>query len=162
MRLECCTRVARGRFCNKSLGQCCRIFIELNFYNMLQILGIPGYTCNRLRFLSQNSFEGDELPVQLKNRMCSRGFRHEMGTFQPNTFQDMFFGHLETRGEESVLQCELSSHSFLRQYIISMEKSYSTANVLRVYKLLNHTCSFRDAYQFKLLSSVSYEAYRYL
>ena len=50
---------------------------------------IPGYMCNRLRLLSQNSFEDDELPVQVKNRICSHCFRHELRTFQRNTFQDM-------------------------------------------------------------------------
>ena len=123
---------------------------------MLQILGIPGYTWNRIRLLSQNSFEDDELPVQVKNRMCSHGFRHELRTFQPNTFQDMLLDSWKLSGEERTF--ELSNYGFLRRSIISMKKSYSTANVLRVYKLFNHTCSFRDAYQFKLLSLVAYEA----
>ena len=91
--------------------------------------------------------------MQVKNCMCSHGFRHELRTFQLNTFQDIF-GHLETRGEERPF--ELSNYGFLRQYIILMEKSYSTANVLHVYKLFNRICSFRGAYQFKLLSLVSY------
>ena len=58
-------------FAIKSLGQCGRIFIE-----------IPGYKCNRLQLLSQNSFEDDDLPVQVKKRMCSHGFRQELRTFQ--------------------------------------------------------------------------------
>ena len=57
--------------------------------------------------------------MQVKNRLCSHGFRQELRTFQRNTFQDMFFGHLETRGEERTF--ELSNYGFLRQYIISME-----------------------------------------
>ena len=67
VRPECCTRVARGRFCNKIAGKVLQNIhrIEL-FCNMLQILGIPGYKCNRLRVLSQNSFEDDDLPVQVK------------------------------------------------------------------------------------------------
>ena len=37
------------------------------FCNMSQILGTPGYTCNNcLQLLSQNSFEGVELPVLVK------------------------------------------------------------------------------------------------
>ena len=41
---------------------------------MLQVLGTPGYTCNHLRLLSQNSFEDVELPLQVKNLRCSHGF----------------------------------------------------------------------------------------
>ena len=52
VRPECCMRVARGRFCNKTAGQVWQ--------------NIPGYTCNRLQLLSQNSFEDDDLSVQVK------------------------------------------------------------------------------------------------
>ena len=75
------------------------------FCNMLQILGTPGYTCNRLRLLLQNSFEDDELPVQVKNCMCSHGFRHELRTFQPNAFQDMFLDTWKLMGKNVLLNC---------------------------------------------------------
>ena len=42
---------------------------------MLQILGTPGYTCNRLRLLSQNSFEDVKLSVRVDNCRCSRGLK---------------------------------------------------------------------------------------
>ena len=161
MRPECCTRAARGRFCNEIAGTMLQNIHRIEpFRNMLQILGTPGYTCNRLRLLSQNCFEGGELPVQEENRMCSHGFRHELRTFQPNTFQDMFLDTSESRVEEPREErtFELSNYGLLRQYVISMKKSYLSANGLRVYELFKHACSFRDAYQFKLLSSVSYEA----
>ena len=60
------TRVARGRFCTtRSPGQCCRIFIEFNFFaTMMQILGTPGHTCNNVWLLLQNSFEDVELLVR--------------------------------------------------------------------------------------------------
>ena len=41
---------------------------------MLQILGIPGYTCNLLWLLSQNRFEDVELPVRVENHRCNNGF----------------------------------------------------------------------------------------
>ena len=97
VRPECCMRVARGRFCNKIAG------------TVLQ--NIPGYKCNRLQLLSQNSFEDDDLPVQVKKaHVCSHGFRQELHTFQPNTFQGMF---LDTRVEERTF--EMSNYGFLRQ-----------------------------------------------
>ena len=96
---ECYMRVASA---TKSLGQCCRIFIE-----------IPGYKCNRLQLLSQNSFEDDDLPVQVKKRMCSHGFRQELRTFQTISAFQHVFGHLETRVEERTF--ELSNYGFLRQ-----------------------------------------------
>ena len=86
VRQECCMRVARSRFCNKIAGTVLQNIhrIEL-FCNMLQIFWIPGCNCNRLQLLSQNSFEDDDLPVQVKKkRMCSHGFRQELRTFQPN------------------------------------------------------------------------------
>ena len=52
VRPECCMCVARGRFCNKIAGQVWQ--------------NIPGYTSNRLQLLSQNSFEDDDLSVQVK------------------------------------------------------------------------------------------------
>ena len=42
---------------------------------MLQILGTPGYTCNYLRLLLQNSFDDLKLPVRVENRTCSHGFK---------------------------------------------------------------------------------------
>ena len=52
------------------MGQCCRIFIKLNFLPCLADLGKPGYTCNCLRLLSQNSFED----VRVENIRCNQGF----------------------------------------------------------------------------------------
>ena len=73
---------------------------------MLQILGIPVYKCNRLRLLSQNSFEDDDLPVQVKEkRMCSHGFRQELRAFQPSTFQDMFLDTCKLVGKNVLLNC---------------------------------------------------------
>ena len=37
---------------------------------MLQIFEVAGYTCNKLRFLSQNSLVDVELPVRVENRCC--------------------------------------------------------------------------------------------
>ena len=38
---------------------------------MLQTLQVTGYTCNKLRLLSQNILEDVELPVRVENRRCS-------------------------------------------------------------------------------------------
>ena len=38
---------------------------------MSQILATPGYTCNHLRLLPQNSFDDVELPVPVENRRCN-------------------------------------------------------------------------------------------
>ena len=46
--------------------------------NMLQILGTPGYTCNRIRRLSQNNFEDMKLSVQIENRRCSHGWTFQI------------------------------------------------------------------------------------
>ena len=68
-------RVTRGRFCNKIAETMFRIFIELNFCNMLQMLGQPAYWCNHLRLLSQNSFEDVKLPVRVENCRCRQGLK---------------------------------------------------------------------------------------
>ena len=39
-------RVARRRFCNKSVGQCCKIFIEFNFLQHVANIG-DGYLAIR-------------------------------------------------------------------------------------------------------------------
>ena len=87
----------------KSLGQCNRIFIELNF---LQHAADIGNTWLQVQPPStQNSFENDDLPVQVKNPMCSHGFRQELHTFQPNTFQDMFLDTWKLVGKNVLLNC---------------------------------------------------------
>ena len=85
---------------------------------MLQILGIPGYKCNRLRLLQQNSFEDGDLPVQVKKRMCSHGFRQELH-FSRAPFKTSFWTLGNSWGRTYF---ELSNYAFLRQYNISMEK----------------------------------------
>ena len=45
---------------------------------MLQILGTPGYMCNLLQLLLQNSFEGVKLPVRVENGRCN----HWLGTVE--------------------------------------------------------------------------------
>ena len=53
VRPKCCMCVDRGRpLCKKIAGPVWQ--------------NIPGYTCNRLQLLSQNSFEDDDLSVQVK------------------------------------------------------------------------------------------------
>ena len=49
--------------------------------------------------------EDDDLPVQVKNRTCSHGFRQELCTFQPNTSQDMFLGTWKLVGKNVLLNC---------------------------------------------------------
>ena len=48
----------------KSLGHCCRIFIELNFCSIEDT--VTGYMSNHFRLLSQNSFVDVELPVRYR------------------------------------------------------------------------------------------------
>ena len=59
----------------KSLGHCCRIFIELNFCSIEDT--VTGYMSNHFRLLSQNSFVDVELPVRVENRRCSRSLIHQ-------------------------------------------------------------------------------------
>ena len=61
--------------CGQGHGIAGTMLKNIHRIKLLQILGIPGYTCNHLRLLSQNSFEDVELPVQVKNRRCSHGFK---------------------------------------------------------------------------------------
>ena len=97
----------------KSLGQCFRIFIELNFLQHAADIGDTWLQPNCLQLLSQNSFEDDDLPMQVKKRMCSHGFRQELRTFQPNTFQDKFLDTWKFVWKNVLF--ELSNYGFLRQ-----------------------------------------------
>ena len=68
---ECCT-CSQGRFCNKIAGTMLQNIHGIELFAM--ILGTRGYTCNRSRLLSQNSFEDVELPVRAENCRYSQGF----------------------------------------------------------------------------------------
>ena len=69
---ECCT-VARGRICNKIVGTMLQNTHRIELF--ATFCRYWGYTCNRVRLLSQNRFEDVELPVRVENRRCSHGFR---------------------------------------------------------------------------------------
>ena len=90
----------------KSLGQCCRIFIELNFLQHAVDIGDTWLKVQPpLTSVAEQGFEDDDLPVQVKNRMCSHGLRQELRTFQPNTFQDMFLDTWKLVGKNVRLNC---------------------------------------------------------
>ena len=124
---------------------------------MLQTLRIPGCKCIRLQLLSKNSFEDDDLPVQVKEKhMCSHGFRQELRTFQPNTFQDMFLDTWKLVWENVLLNCP--TMAFCDNKLFRWKKSLNCSSCFQ--------CStipvVLEMYLFKLLFSVSYEAYPYL
>ena len=156
MRRECCTRVARDRFCNKIGGTVLQNIHRFElFATCCRYWGYLATSATAFDFCRRTA-----LRMTIKNHTCSHGFRQELRTFQPSTFQGMFLDTWKLMGKNILLNCP--TMAFWDNILFRWKKSYSTANALRVYKLFNHTCSFRDAYQLKLLSSMSYEAYWYL
>ena len=75
---ECC-RCSQGMVLQQNRwNNVAEYSLNWAFCSIVQILGIPGYVCNRFRLLSQNSFEDVELPVRVENRRCSHGFKRKL------------------------------------------------------------------------------------